>query len=180
MQFQIVNPLITAIIYAPYRMTLKRILISFPIGTRQPYNAHRIEYTETSFFSNSRHNNIQHQANLPRSRNQRNYVGEEMAEFASRPSAASSIVSSNKDSIGTFNGGMRGRRIQSEELGELINGQTRHDADSLIDEENESTSAISAQSQPTNSTQPKYVERVRTGSQRVSRSKFSTSESSEL
>lgn len=76
--------------------------------------------------------------------------------------------------------GGRPRRVQSEELGELIgNGQPRHDVDSLLDEEDESTGG-SAKSQPTNSTQPRPSELVRSGSQRASRSKFSTSESAEL
>lgn len=140
-----------------------------------------------SFFSNSRHNHLQ--VTAPRSRNnQRPYfIGEEMAEFGhGRPSAASSTISSstNKDSIDTFSGKLRGgpRRVQSEELGELIgNGQLRHDIDSLADEEDESMGTTSsAKSQQLNPTQPKISEIVRSGSHRGSRSKFVTSESAEL
>lgn len=35
--FQIINPLITALIYAPYRLTLKRFLINIPIRNRPLY-----------------------------------------------------------------------------------------------------------------------------------------------
>lgn len=45
--FQVVNPLITAIIYAPYRLTLKRLLINFPVGNRAHHGASRHEHTET-------------------------------------------------------------------------------------------------------------------------------------
>lgn len=107
-----------------------------------------------------------------------------MAEFG-RPSAASSTVSSstNKDSIGTFSGILRSnrspRRVQSEEFGELIgNGQLRHDTDSFIDEENDSTGASSARSQPANPTQPKVAQLNRAGSQIVNTNK--SIDSSEL
>lgn len=35
--FQIVNPLITSLIYAPYRMTIKRFLVNIPVGNRPLY-----------------------------------------------------------------------------------------------------------------------------------------------
>lgn len=95
-----------------------------------------------------------------------------MAEFVkNRPSAASSTASSNKDSIGTFSGVLRGgrgpRRVQSDEIGDLIsNGQPRHDIDSLVDEEDDTTEAGSAQSQPINQTQPKVPALTRSGSHR--------------
>uniref|UniRef100_A0A915E3D6 G-protein coupled receptors family 1 profile domain-containing protein n=1 Tax=Ditylenchus dipsaci TaxID=166011 RepID=A0A915E3D6_9BILA len=44
----IVNPLITAMIYAPYRKTLKKLLINIPIGNR--LYTYRGE-TETSYLS---------------------------------------------------------------------------------------------------------------------------------
>ncbi|CAD5234932.1 unnamed protein product [Bursaphelenchus xylophilus] len=52
----IVNPLITAIIYAPYRMTIKRLMINLPIGNRPHSSHYRNEHTETSFLSSARQN----------------------------------------------------------------------------------------------------------------------------
>ncbi|KAH7703176.1 Protein AEXR-1 [Aphelenchoides avenae] len=46
----IINPLITSVIYAPYRKTLKRLLINIPIGNRIQYN-YRDTATDTSFLS---------------------------------------------------------------------------------------------------------------------------------
>ncbi|KAI1730324.1 7 transmembrane receptor (rhodopsin family) domain-containing protein [Ditylenchus destructor] len=46
----IVNPLITSIVYAPYRLTLKKLLINIPIGNRLQYT-YRGEATETSYLS---------------------------------------------------------------------------------------------------------------------------------
>lgn len=110
-----------------------------------------------------------------------------MSEFTNnRRSVDSSIASSNKDPIETLTGMLRGgaktpRRVQNEELGEFIgNGQPRHD--SLADEEDDTTTeASSAQSQPVNPTQPKILpELIRTGSHRPKGTKFPSSGSTEL
>ncbi|KIH63346.1 hypothetical protein ANCDUO_06352 [Ancylostoma duodenale] len=34
----IINPLITSLIYAPYRMTIKKFLVNIPVGNRPFYN----------------------------------------------------------------------------------------------------------------------------------------------
>jgi len=48
----IVNPFITAIIYAPYRRTLKKLLIKIPIGNRlHQYTYSRADTEATSYFS---------------------------------------------------------------------------------------------------------------------------------
>ena len=51
----IVNPLITAIIYAPYRLTIKKLFINVPIGNRLQYS-YRDGTTDTSFLSTRRRN----------------------------------------------------------------------------------------------------------------------------
>lgn len=51
----IVNPVITALIYAPYRITIKKLLINIPIGNRLQYT-YRGETTDTSFLSLRRRN----------------------------------------------------------------------------------------------------------------------------
>lgn len=43
------NPLITAIIYAPYRLTLKKLLINIPIGNRLQYTYRDTTETRYSF-----------------------------------------------------------------------------------------------------------------------------------
>uniref|UniRef100_A0A7E4ZVN1 G_PROTEIN_RECEP_F1_2 domain-containing protein n=1 Tax=Panagrellus redivivus TaxID=6233 RepID=A0A7E4ZVN1_PANRE len=64
----IVNPLITAIIYAPYRITLKKLFINIPIGNRLPYNSYRGDTTDSSFLSVRRKNrnsaSIDHEMSL--------------------------------------------------------------------------------------------------------------------
>uniref|UniRef100_A0A0K0FK68 G_PROTEIN_RECEP_F1_2 domain-containing protein n=1 Tax=Strongyloides venezuelensis TaxID=75913 RepID=A0A0K0FK68_STRVS len=47
----IVNPLITAIIYAPYRRAIKRFLFQFPGSNKFQYTSYRAETTDTSFLS---------------------------------------------------------------------------------------------------------------------------------
>uniref|UniRef100_A0AC35UI72 G_PROTEIN_RECEP_F1_2 domain-containing protein n=1 Tax=Rhabditophanes sp. KR3021 TaxID=114890 RepID=A0AC35UI72_9BILA len=47
----IVNPLITAIIYAPYRRAIKRLFFQLPGGNRFQYTSCRAENTDTSFLS---------------------------------------------------------------------------------------------------------------------------------
>uniref|UniRef100_A0AC35FNB6 G-protein coupled receptors family 1 profile domain-containing protein n=1 Tax=Panagrolaimus sp. PS1159 TaxID=55785 RepID=A0AC35FNB6_9BILA len=52
----IVNPLITAIIYAPYRLTIKKLFINVPIGNRLQYSYRDGNTTESSFLSTRRRN----------------------------------------------------------------------------------------------------------------------------
>uniref|UniRef100_A0A0N4ZRV4 G_PROTEIN_RECEP_F1_2 domain-containing protein n=1 Tax=Parastrongyloides trichosuri TaxID=131310 RepID=A0A0N4ZRV4_PARTI len=53
----IVNPLITAIIYAPYRRAIKRFLFQFPGSNKFQYTSYRAENTDTSFLSFRRSRN---------------------------------------------------------------------------------------------------------------------------
>ncbi|VDN57529.1 unnamed protein product [Dracunculus medinensis] len=47
----IINPLITALIYTPYRLTIKKFLINIPIGNRPIYNYRTDVCTDTRFRS---------------------------------------------------------------------------------------------------------------------------------
>jgi hypothetical protein len=49
-KIQIVNPMITAIIYAPYRLAIKKFLLNLPIGYKFRRRAHET-HTDTSYLS---------------------------------------------------------------------------------------------------------------------------------
>lgn len=51
----IVNPIITGLIYAPYRKTIKKLLINIPIGNRLQYT-YRGDTTDMSFLSHRKRN----------------------------------------------------------------------------------------------------------------------------
>ncbi|KJH41904.1 7 transmembrane receptor [Dictyocaulus viviparus] len=57
--FQIVNPLITSLIYAPYRMTIKKFLVNIPVGNRPLYNyqGEHLHLDSSSFASIRRNRN---------------------------------------------------------------------------------------------------------------------------
>ncbi|KAK0405888.1 hypothetical protein QR680_018250 [Steinernema hermaphroditum] len=78
----IVNPIITALIYAPYRMTIKRFLINIPIGNRALYSYRGGEnQTDTSFLS------------MRRSRNHRNSSTDHEMSSLRRPDVRVSLNS---------------------------------------------------------------------------------------
>ncbi|KAK0405889.1 hypothetical protein QR680_018250 [Steinernema hermaphroditum] len=80
----IVNPIITALIYAPYRMTIKRFLINIPIGNRALYSYRGGEnQTDTSFSFLS----------MRRSRNHRNSSTDHEMSSLRRPDVRVSLNS---------------------------------------------------------------------------------------
>uniref|UniRef100_A0A1I7ZCH5 G_PROTEIN_RECEP_F1_2 domain-containing protein n=1 Tax=Steinernema glaseri TaxID=37863 RepID=A0A1I7ZCH5_9BILA len=80
----IVNPVITALIYAPYRMTIKRFLINIPIGNRALYSYRGGEnQTDTSFSFLS----------MRRSRNHRNSSTDHEMSSLRRPDVRVSLNS---------------------------------------------------------------------------------------
>ncbi|CAD5227510.1 unnamed protein product [Bursaphelenchus okinawaensis] len=130
----IVNPLITAIIYAPYRKTLKRLLINLPIGNR-PNNHYRHEHTETSFLSSARQNQ--------KRRARRGQMDQELSELSSSYKGSVEFGSSYKGSVGELV-----REQTSSFNGHLSDGFSLDEADEDVS---------SAQSQPAPSSQRECV-----------------------
>ncbi|VDM48792.1 unnamed protein product [Toxocara canis] len=60
----VVNPLITAIIYAPYRLTIKKFLINIPIGNRPLYSYRGENQTDMSYLSVRRSRNRQSSSSI--------------------------------------------------------------------------------------------------------------------
>ncbi|KAI6173925.1 Melanopsin [Aphelenchoides besseyi] len=171
----IVNPLITAIIYAPYRMTLRRLLINFPIGNRLQYTYRGNDYTETSFLSTVRHPN---RGGQTRNRRQRSCCvnDQELAEMGISAGSAlrsgfgnssTGSSSTNKESVDALTNEGNGRGLRksqtADETGELLsNGRVRFDTDSgAEDTDNELKEDGSARSQPEEPTQPIIVQPAR-------------------